>query len=255
MTDMICRKSMTPCRTAGMCAPHGGCPSTESVSSAWLAQLRAEYVAFGEQNKTLKVENERLRADARQMTEDVFHLVNRNAKLVGFLRELRDLEQEHPQREQIDQVLEQLISENEAAVCGELLPCPFCASTNLRIEHNRVNMRPSDYFGAWVRCDGCDAQGRDGITLEGWLSSREEAARYAVIAWNTRITPDGLAHIPAAELEALRADRDRLDSGRIITQERDVFGKTHTCELFGVDLRAAVDAANALYSQRQFAVP
>lgn len=196
MTDMICRKSMTPCRTPGMCAPHGGCPSTESVSSAWLAQLRAEYVAFGEQNQTLKAENERLQADARQATQDVFHLVNRNAKLVGFLRELRDLEQEHPQREQIGQVLEQLISENEAAVCGDLLP-----------------------------------------------------------AGNTRITPGGLAHVPAAELEALRADRDRLDSGRLITRERDIFGKTHTCELAGLDLRAAIDAATALDDQRQPATP
>lgn len=120
MTDMICRKSMTRCQTPGMCAPHGGCPSTESVSSAWLAQLRAEYLEFGEQNKALKTANARLLTEAGQAAEEVFHLVNRNAKLVAFLRELRDLENEHPQRERIDQVLQQLISENESAASGML---------------------------------------------------------------------------------------------------------------------------------------
>lgn len=115
MTDMTCRKTMTPCRTPGMCAPHGGCPSTEQVSSAWLAQLRSEYLAFGEQNKVLSADNSRLRADALQAARDVYQLVNRNAKLVGFLRELCDLEDEHPQRERIAQVLTQLISENEPA--------------------------------------------------------------------------------------------------------------------------------------------
>lgn len=61
MSNLVCRKSMTPCQTPGMCSPHGGCPATEQVSSAWLAQLRSEYVAFGEQNAALKAENNRLR--------------------------------------------------------------------------------------------------------------------------------------------------------------------------------------------------
>lgn len=103
MTDMNCGKTMTPCLTPGMCAPHGGCPSTESVSSAWLAQLRSEYLAFAEQNTVLKAECERLRADALQSADDIHQLENRNAQLVGFLRELRD------------QVLTQLISEGEPA--------------------------------------------------------------------------------------------------------------------------------------------
>lgn len=58
---MICRKSMTACQTPGMCSPHGGCPATEQVSSAWLAQLRSEFLAYGELNAVLKAENERLR--------------------------------------------------------------------------------------------------------------------------------------------------------------------------------------------------
>lgn len=61
MTDMICRKSMTPCQTPGMCSPFGGCPATEQVSSVWLAQLRSEYLVFGQQAKELKAENVRLR--------------------------------------------------------------------------------------------------------------------------------------------------------------------------------------------------
>lgn len=56
MSDLICRKSMTRCQTPGMCAPHGGCPSTETVSSAWLAQLRSEYLALGQQNQALTAE-------------------------------------------------------------------------------------------------------------------------------------------------------------------------------------------------------
>lgn len=60
MSNLVCRKSMTPCQTPGMCSPHGGCPSTEQVSSAWLAQLRSEYLVFGEQATALKAENARL---------------------------------------------------------------------------------------------------------------------------------------------------------------------------------------------------
>lgn len=57
---MICRKSMTACQTPGMCSPHGGCQATEQVSSAWLAQLRAEYLGLAEENKALKDQVKRL---------------------------------------------------------------------------------------------------------------------------------------------------------------------------------------------------
>lgn len=33
MTDLICRKSMTPCLTPGMCSPHGGCQPPETASA------------------------------------------------------------------------------------------------------------------------------------------------------------------------------------------------------------------------------
>lgn len=74
MSDLVCRKSMTRCLTPGMCSPHGGCSPTEQVSSAWLTQLRGEFVAFGNQNKTLKAENVRLeteRADLWRGKRDV----------------------------------------------------------------------------------------------------------------------------------------------------------------------------------------
>jgi hypothetical protein len=70
MTGMICRKSMTPCQTPGMCSPHGGCSATEQVSSAWLAQLRSEYVAFGELNAALKAENVRLLDQVKVLQSD-----------------------------------------------------------------------------------------------------------------------------------------------------------------------------------------
>lgn len=56
MTDLICRKSMTRCITPGTCSPHGGCRDTESVSSAWLVQLRSEFVAVGRQCNQLKAD-------------------------------------------------------------------------------------------------------------------------------------------------------------------------------------------------------
>lgn len=82
MTGMICRKSMMPCQTPGMCSPHGGCPATEQVSSAWLAQLRSEYLVFGEQATALKAENARLHDQVKAL-QSVRAL---DARLAGFWR-------------------------------------------------------------------------------------------------------------------------------------------------------------------------
>jgi hypothetical protein len=46
-----------------------------------------------------------------------------------------------------------------------------------------------------------------------------------------------------AEVEALRADKARLDSGMIMTWDRDQFGETHQTERRGMSLRAAIDEA------------
>lgn len=66
---MICRKSMTRCLTPGMCSPQGGCPSTETVSSAWLAQLRGEYLKLGQQIQALTAETEESAAVIEQMAK------------------------------------------------------------------------------------------------------------------------------------------------------------------------------------------
>ena len=93
MTGLTCRKSMTPCPTPGMCSPHGGCPATEQVSSAWLAQLRSEYVAFGEQNTALKAENVRLeteRAELWRWKRDAVATLDTSAAVVAELKAQRD---------------------------------------------------------------------------------------------------------------------------------------------------------------------
>lgn len=46
-----------------------------------------------------------------------------------------------------------------------------------------------------------------------------------------------------AEIETLRADQARLDSGMIMTFDRDEFGETHQTERHGMNLRAAIDEA------------
>jgi len=45
------------------------------------------------------------------------------------------------------------------------------------------------------------------------------------------------------EVRALREDKARLDSGCIVTYERDEFGEEYRCERRGNDLRAMIDAA------------
>ena len=57
-------------------------------------------------------------------------------------------------------------------------------------------------------------------------------------------------HAAAAELRRLHArvqelerDKERLDSGCILTDERDEFGDEYQCARRGLDLRAAIDAA------------
>lgn len=46
-----------------------------------------------------------------------------------------------------------------------------------------------------------------------------------------------------AEVKTLRADKARLDSGMIMTFDRDEFGETHQTERHGMNLRAAIDEA------------
>ncbi|MCK2122168.1 hypothetical protein [Pseudomonas sp. PNPG3] len=57
---------------------------------------------------------------------------------------------------------------------------------------------------------------------------------------------DATVAVLRAQIADLTADKQRLDSGRIVTQERDEFGQPYNCERRGVDLRAAIDEAIAL---------
>lgn len=45
------------------------------------------------------------------------------------------------------------------------------------------------------------------------------------------------------ERDALKVDVERLDSGCIVTHERDEFGAEYECERRGIDLRSRIDAA------------
>lgn len=55
-------------------------------------------------------------------------------------------------------------------------------------------------------------------------------------------SPDAILSL-IAEVRALREDKARLDSGAIMTVERDEFGEEYRCERRGNDLRAMIDAA------------
>ena len=62
---------------------------------------------------------------------------------------------------------------------GKLKPCPFCGSTNLRIEQLILDRVVGD--GAyWVRCLGCDIEAPSRI-------SETKAIEY----WNTRVGDNG----------------------------------------------------------------
>lgn len=63
-----------------------------------------------------------------------------------------------------------------------------------------------------------------------------------VEAWMEGFTPE-VALALIAEVRALREDKARLDSGCIVTYERDEFGEEYRCERRGNDLRAMIDAA------------
>lgn len=53
------------------------------------------------------------------------------------------------------------------------------------------------------------------------------------------------------EVRALREDKDRLDSGCILTHERDEFGGEYFCERRGNNLRQMIDNAMALRGKEQ----
>lgn len=59
----------------------------------------------------------------------------------------------------------------------ELLPCPFCGS---------VQLRPDGPRSIWIHCCGCGADGPEIVRSYMNTTSREEAIRKAIAAWNRR---------------------------------------------------------------------
>lgn len=51
------------------------------------------------------------------------------------------------------------------------------------------------------------------------------------------------AVLQSEQVQAWKKDAERLDSGCIVTNERNDFGEEYTCERRGLNLRAAIDAA------------
>ncbi|MDN4061182.1 Lar family restriction alleviation protein [Massilia sp. YIM B02769] len=66
----------------------------------------------------------------------------------------------------------------------ELKPCPFCGSKNLST--SAYDVQPDNFHNAYVTCGDCEAQGAQAFTLDGWLSSKDEAISEAATAWNRR---------------------------------------------------------------------
>lgn len=92
----------------------------------------------------------------------------------------------------------------------ELKACPFCGSTNLSTDSYSV--QPDNFHSAYVECDDCEARGSNALTLEGWLSSKDEAISEAAIAWNRRPAPAQGA-LTDAEIDALAAEHSDYEDG------------------------------------------
>jgi Lar family restriction alleviation protein len=86
----------------------------------------------------------------------------------------------------------------------QLLPCPFCGGADHHIE--TMSVQPDDFHDAHVECGTCEAHGRRAYSLEGWLSSKDEAKAEAVIAWNRRAPAAAPAPV-AAISDAIAAYR------------------------------------------------
>ena len=68
----------------------------------------------------------------------------------------------------------------------ELLPCPFCGGTNVRVDFDYAR----EYMATW--CDDCGAYGPqvDLADALAWRHSKDENRVKAIELWNTRAKVD-----------------------------------------------------------------
>jgi|GEM_PF-3310547 len=73
---------------------------------------------------------------------------------------------------------------SHAPTSTELLPCLHCGGTNLSTD--AYSVQPDNFHSAYIECGDCEARGPNALTVDGWLSSKEEAISEAIAAWNLR---------------------------------------------------------------------
>lgn len=102
----------------------------------------------------------------------------------------------------------------------------------------RVGAYPAEIVGDTHVC--IDTEIGVKVILRGNENFYEEARANA--AFSAAADRDTILTL-IAEVRVLREDKARLDSGCIVTYERDEFGEEYRCERRGNDLRAMIDAA------------
>ena len=80
------------------------------------------------------------------------------------------------------------------------------------------------------------------LTLEDVRNAGPELVKSGFVTGDAH---DATVAMLRAQIADLTKDKQRLDSGRIVTLERDEFGHSYTCERRGLNLRAAIDDAMA----------
>lgn len=81
------------------------------------------------------------------------------------------------------------------------------------------------------------------FTLEDVRHAGPELAKSGFVTGDAH---DATVAVLRAQIAELTKDKQRLDSGRIVTLQRDEFGHSYKCERRGLNLRAAIDEAMAL---------
>ena len=68
----------------------------------------------------------------------------------------------------------------------ELKPCPFCGSTNLKLEKKRTVYKGHKAYVASIRCNCCHARGGTVTNLTIPYAVKEDVENTAYQLWNRR---------------------------------------------------------------------